>query len=204
VPENISTMEWRPATVTGEYDFENQIALRNQYHGNQYGYHLVTPLLFDPSTGSGRAAVLVDRGWIPYTAADQASRVAYDTSPTAVTVTGLARPSQTRSLFLLPGDPTPSPAAPRLDAWFWLNIPQIQTQVPYPLLPFFVEAAPQADLSILPVSGYDDIDLSDGPHLSYAIQWFSFAAILIAGSLVLWRQARQRSHVAAAPPAAGQ
>ena len=109
---------------------------------------------------------------------------------------GLARLSQARTLFLLPADPTASPAAPRLDAWFWINIPQIQGQMPYPLLPFFVEAAPLADQSILPVSGYDDIDLSDGPHLSYAIQWFSFTAILIAGSLALWRQSRLRAGAA--------
>ena len=59
LPADISAMEWRAVTVTGEYDFENQVALRNQYNGDQYGYHLITPLLF-----SG-GAVLVDRGWIP-------------------------------------------------------------------------------------------------------------------------------------------
>jgi surfeit locus 1 family protein len=57
--DSIADMEWRSVKVTGEYDFENQIALRNQYYGDQYGYHLWTPLLFD------RTAVLVDRGWIP-------------------------------------------------------------------------------------------------------------------------------------------
>lgn len=31
--------------------------------------------------------------------------------------------------------------------------------------------------------------LSDGPHLSYVIQWFSFAAIILGGSLILfWRR----------------
>ena len=59
IPENISSMEWRAATAAGEYDFENQVALRNMYNGDQYGYHLVTPLLFNGT------AVLVDRGWIP-------------------------------------------------------------------------------------------------------------------------------------------
>src|SRR5215208_1144901 len=57
--DSIREMEWRSVKVAGEYDFENQIALRNQYYGNQYGYHLWTPLLFNET------AVLVDRGWIP-------------------------------------------------------------------------------------------------------------------------------------------
>jgi len=55
----VETMEWRAVSVTGEYDFENQIAIRNQYYGNEYGYHLMTPLLFNG------AAVFVDRGWVP-------------------------------------------------------------------------------------------------------------------------------------------
>src|SRR5690349_16156648 len=36
VPENIESMEWRAVTVTGEYDLDHQIALRNQYYENQY------------------------------------------------------------------------------------------------------------------------------------------------------------------------
>src|SRR5215510_8203904 len=46
-PDDIMSMEWRAVKVAGKYDFANQIALRNQYNGNQYGYHLLTPLHFD-------------------------------------------------------------------------------------------------------------------------------------------------------------
>ena len=53
LPADISAMEWRAVTVTGEYDFENQVALRNQYNGDQYGYHLITPLLFSGGSCSG-------------------------------------------------------------------------------------------------------------------------------------------------------
>src|SRR5436190_15486228 len=61
-PEDISLMEWQPVKFIGEYDFANQIAIRNQYYNGQAGYHLLTPLLSNPSTGSGQAptAVLVD------------------------------------------------------------------------------------------------------------------------------------------------
>jgi len=190
--------EYTPVLAKGSYDFTNEIVLRNRAHDQEPGVHVLTPLRL---AGSDQA-VLVDRGWIPYTEADPAARAIYDRPTTVVTVTGLARLSQTSTFFLLPADPTASPAEPRLYSWFWINLPQIQGQIPYPLLPFFLEAAPLADQSILPVSGYDDIDLSDGPHLSYAIQWFSFTAILIAGSLVLWRQTRLRARRSAAPPGA--
>ena len=45
--DNLSEMEWRPDEITAEYDFANQVAVRNQYYGNEYGYHLLTPLRFD-------------------------------------------------------------------------------------------------------------------------------------------------------------
>jgi surfeit locus 1 family protein len=180
--------EYQPVQVRGVYDFSQEIVLRNRAREQSPGVQLLTPLRIDGSD----AAVLVDRGWIPYTQAPPSARSIYQTPTGRVTVAGLARASQTRTLFLLPGDPTASPDMPRLDAWFWVNIPQIQGQVPYRLLPFFIEAAPSVDQSVLPISSYDDIDLSDGPHLSYAFQWFSFAAILIVGSLVLWRHRRRQ------------
>ena len=183
--------EYTPVWAKGVFDFANEIVLRNRAHDQEPGVHLLTPLRIEGSD----QVVLIDRGWIPYTQADPAARAPYDGPSGPLTVMGLARSSQARTFFVLPADPTASPAAPRLDAWLWINIPQIQGQMPYPLLPFFIEAAPRADLSTLPISGYDDIDLSDGPHLSYAIQWFAFAVILVAGSIALWRQNRVRARV---------
>ena len=189
--------EYTPIVATGVYDFANEIVLRNRAHDEAAGVHVLTPLRLAGSD----TVVLIDRGWIPYTQADPAGRAPFAGPTGVVTVTGIARGSQARTFALLPADPTASPAAPRLDAWFWVNIPQIQSQMLYPLLPFFVEAAPVADQSILPLSGYD-LDLSDGPHLSYAIQWFAFTAILLAGSVVLWRQSRRRAGMGAADPSA--
>ncbi|MBI4730689.1 MAG: hypothetical protein HY781_00900 [Chloroflexi bacterium] len=48
----LTDMEYRLASASGVYDFERQVALRNQYWGDpdgaaQYGYHLLTPLLME-------------------------------------------------------------------------------------------------------------------------------------------------------------
>ena len=52
--------------VEGTYDFDNQVALRNQARAGEYGYHLLTPLcLRDTENAVAKSAVLVDRGWIP-------------------------------------------------------------------------------------------------------------------------------------------
>jgi len=181
-------LEYRTVTVTGTFDFSQEIVLRNRAKSNIAGVHLLTPLRIEGS----EVAVIVDRGWIPYEAAAPEVRAAY-ASPTgvAITLTGLARLSQSRPSFLAPADPLLSPDLPRVDQWFWVNIPQIQQQIPYPLLPFFVEQSAGPDPTAIPAAG-SEIELSEGPHLSYAIQWFAFAAILVIGSMALARRNNKR------------
>ena len=175
--------EYQPVRLRGAFDFSEEIVLRNRAHLDSPGVHVLTPLRLAGS----EVAVLVDRGWIPYTEAEPALRAAYQQPTGEVTLEGIVRPSQTREFAFLPADPTLSPAQPRVDAWFRVNLPQIQEQVPYRLLPYYVEAGPGANPQRLPISGYA-LDQSEGPHLGYAIQWFAFATILVIGSLALWRQ----------------
>lgn len=184
-------LEYRPVTVRGAYDFSQEIVLRNRAYQEEPGVHAITPLRIAGST----AAVLVDRGWIPYEAASPGARAAYQTPAGEVVVEGILRASQVRAYTFLPADPAVGPGSPRLDAWYWLTLDQVQGQMPYPLLPMFIEQAPAAAVPVpLPISGYD-LDLSEGPHLSYAIQWFAFATILIVGPLAYWYQQRRKQHM---------
>jgi surfeit locus 1 family protein len=50
----------------------------------------------------------------------------------------------------------------------------LQPQMPYELLPIFVVQAKE-DNQVLPYRREQEIDLSEGPHLSYAVQWFIFS-----------------------------
>lgn len=54
--------------------------------------------------------------------------------------------------------------------------------MPYPLLAMYLEALPEAGA---PPGRFPrpapEIELSEGSHLVYAIQWFSFAFIALAG-----------------------
>ena len=61
INDDLSEMEFRQAIVKGEYDFSQQITLRNQFINGQLGVHLVTPLKIEGTD----PAVMVDRGWIP-------------------------------------------------------------------------------------------------------------------------------------------
>jgi surfeit locus 1 family protein len=181
----VALPEYRPVQVRGVFDFAQEIVLRNRAHLGSPGAHVLTPLRI---TGSEHA-VLINRGWIPYTRVEPGDRAAFQTPEGEVVVVGLTRRGQQRPLSFMPGDPALSADVPRLDAWFWLNLDQIQEQIPYPLLPFYIEAAPGDNTGQLPIPGHS-VDLTEGSHLGYAIQWFSFAAILVGGSLAVWWQRR--------------
>ena len=175
LPADISSMEWRAVTVSGEYDFEHQVVLRNQYNGDQYGYHLITPLHFNGTT------VLVDRGWIPADGnAAPSDWRKYDEAG-QVTLTGQIRLGHDKPAFGGVADPEFTPELPRLDAWNNLNVERIAAQSPYPILTVYVQpVADQNDL-VPPIPSQPVLDLTEGSHFGYALQWFTFATILFVG-----------------------
>jgi surfeit locus 1 family protein len=179
-----TNMEYQAATVTGVYDFTQEIVLRNRTKEEQPGVDVLTPLKIE---GSDKA-ILVDRGWIPYEYSLPNQRVTYHAITDPQTIHGVIRLSQVRPSSISPSDPFVNADMPRLDAWYWLNISQVQQQFrTYELLPFFIEQDPLDDVTALPSPAHT-IELDDGPHMSYAIQWFSFAAILAVGSIALARR----------------
>jgi len=172
--DSLNTMEWRAVIVTGEYDFANQIALRNQYNRDQYGYHLLTPLLFNGT------AVLVDRGWIPAdgnSAPDDWHK--YDETGT-VTVTGQIRLGQSKPTFGGTSDTLPADGSP---LWVWNNadVEKIALHLPYPVLDVFIQPDVEPDDNEPPIPYQPEIELTEGPHFGYALQWFTFASILFFG-----------------------
>jgi surfeit locus 1 family protein len=172
--DSIGTMEWRAVTISGEYDFENQVAIRNQYYRDQYGYHLLTPLL------SSGTAVLVDRGWIPADGnATPADWHKYD-EPGVVTVTGQIRLGQTKPAFGGVADAPPADGSP---LWVWNNgdLEKIALQMPYPIYEAYIQPNIDPADETPPIPYQPEVELTEGPHIGYAFQWFTFATILFAG-----------------------
>lgn len=184
VPENIVSMEWRSVRVTGTYDFENQIALRNQYHQDQLGYHVITPLLFSGT------AVLVDRGWIPSegNAAPEGWR-RYDEAG-EITIIGQIRLGQEKPIFGGVDDPAPA-AGESLLIWNNLNLGRIADQMPYSVLPVLVQPEVDENDSAPPIPFQPELDLTEGSHFGYALQWFTFAGILFFGYPFFLRKQEQ-------------
>jgi len=177
-PPDTAGFLFRHLEVTGRYDDARSIVLPGRSFQGVPGVHLLTPLVVDPAD-----AVLVNRGWVP--AADGAT-IPLDSFPTSapgaeVHLQGLLLP--------LPFSTRPAEAASAADTlfrriWYHLERHRLQAQFPYHLA--------GAELQLLPATGDAAFPrplpppaLDEGPHLSYAIQWFSFALIGIVGWLAL-------------------
>jgi len=173
---DLTRMEYRTVIVTGRYDFDHQVALRNQDYHMLLGAHLLTPLIID----GGNLAVVVDRGWIP-----QDSFLSGDwerfNEPGNVQIRGVIRLSESEPQIGSVRDPVPAAGEPPLQGWSFANVAAIARQLPYDLLPVYVQQAPDAAWSALPHRSLPELELTEGPHMSYALQWFSFAAILAFG-----------------------
>jgi surfeit locus 1 family protein len=117
--------------------------------------------LITPLRLADGSAVLVDRGWVPSPDAFHVDHAPYRESDSA-TVTGTAR--------LLPrGRGDVDSAGPGF-------------------LPFVIEQQAPETRGLprrWPAPAFDN-----GPHLSYAIQWFSFALIALVGTAVMIRKGR--------------
>jgi surfeit locus 1 family protein len=178
--EDLESLRYRRAVVTGTYDVEDELLTRNQVYREQAGFHVVTPL-----AGDG-GAVLVNRGWVPL-ALDSPPIDEAAPEPDVVTVTGWVNPTQTRPA-LGPTDPEDGV----LEVMNRINIDRIQEQVPYDLEPVYIvlEGEEGSELPVpLPPPEFED----EGSHLAYAIQWFGFTLIGVVGYGFLIRKSVGRN-----------
>lgn len=183
-------MEYRAVRVQGVYDHSQEVVLRNQVHDRRPGYRLLTPLHIE---GTG-ATILVDRGFVPseeYTPGD------WETYATdgSVDVYGVIRRAQSAPDFGSRSDPTPQPGE-RLSVWNLANVAQMARQMPYDLLPVYVQETPRdgdtPENGTYPMPLAPELELTEGPHLGYAIQWFLFASVLGIGYPFFIRNETQR------------
>lgn len=179
------TFVHRVATVTGIFDHTRDILLRGRSHQGSPGVHLVSLL----RPGRGRPAILVNRGWLPSPDAATADPRPYRTDGT-VTIRG--------SLQWIPDLEVPeTPLQTDLDGQ---SIPVYRrldhatlTETLGAFIPrLYLQALPEGELPADPPVPVPPPRLDEGPHLGYAIQWFSFAAIAIAGLLIVGIRSRRK------------
>ena len=172
-----SELEFTPVTARGSFMEAGTIRVRSQVVNGQAGTHSVYAL--DVGDGS---AVLVNVGWLPLEATPGPIADLY---PNDVEITGLLRATQIRASF---GQTEPEGHLERVAR---IDIARIQRQIELPLLPYWIQLIEPNDPSRLPIPPAVP-DLDEGSHLSYAIQWFSFALIAIGGYVALVRKELNR------------
>jgi len=173
-------LEFTAVVATGTYDPEGQALLRSRDLEGDPGFWVLTPL----DLGDG-TAVVVNRGWIPFEVETDGSDIAFDTPTEAVTVTGVVERST--------GDAIESGDAQATIAH--LDLGWFDDHVDADLYPVGIQLLAQDPA---PVDDYpvilDAPELTEGPHLSYAVQWFLFSAVAIIGYPILLRRvAEQRA-----------
>ncbi len=186
--EDLASMQYRTITASGTYDFSQQVILTNQGYKDQIGAHLLTPLIL---TGSNQA-ILVDRGWIPLADATSNGAAKYD-EPGQLTITGIIQLQQREPIIGI-SDPQLPAGQDRLQTWIVVNLDRIKMQVKEPLLPVYIQVTPPNQNDHLPFRVVSSPDLSNGPHLSYALQWFSFTIILFVGYPLIMRKQYQNRY----------
>jgi surfeit locus 1 family protein len=175
-------IRYRRVTASGTFDTAHEVILYGRTQGDQSGNHVLTPLILDDGT-----AVAVDRGWVPF---EDDSPPLADAAPPdgTIRVSGVLLPPEAETVA------PPSPAAPTTTTFAKVDLGALAAEVPYRLAPAYLllgsqDPAPAALPVVAPLPDPTDAP----PHLSYAIQWFSFATIAVVGFVVLVRREYRRS-----------
>jgi surfeit locus 1 family protein len=175
VPGDTGKAHFRRVKLEGTYDFEHEIIVTNRTRNGSPGVNIITPLKV-PGT---QRAVLINRGWIYAPDAMTADLSKWREADTLVG-DGYVENFQTR-----PGN-VKSATRPR--AFRWLDRTAISQAFPYAIAPYYVVLIDDGKKAANVPPRLNVPPLDEGPHKSYALQWFSFATISIIGMFLFVRR----------------
>jgi cytochrome oxidase assembly protein ShyY1 len=164
--------QWLRVQAQGTFDGEHQFVVRYRNNGDASGYEVVTPLRTSAGT------VVVDRGFVPLAQGTQIPASAPSPPAGEVTVVGYVQSDEPGRK----GAINPNAGQVRL-----INTTALAPQLPYPIVNGFISA-----LTVDPAQagGFQPValpEISEGPHFWYAVQWFMFTGIGVAGIVVFIR-----------------
>lgn len=174
VPEN----RYRRTIVNGAYDADHELVLANRPRRGSPGVHILTPLR---KTGND-TAVLVLRGWVyaPDATHAELDRWREDSARAHAGYVQEFDASSAEGPVVLEGRILRR-----------LSYDAAASTVPYPLERYLVVLTDGTDSAAGLPPRLESPSLGEGNHMSYAFQWFGFAAIAVAGTLVFLRHSRR-------------
>jgi surfeit locus 1 family protein len=163
------SLRYRRVKLAGRFEGSRQFLLDNQMHLGTVGVNVLTPLRL-----SGRdEVVLVDRGWLPW-GADRSRLPEVAVGPETVSLVGTVYVPYGEG-FRIGGMDSGGGDWPTLIQY--LDFDRISALLGYPVLPMTVRLESPAE------AGYERnwVNPPANPqrHISYAIQWFALAAVLL-------------------------
>jgi surfeit locus 1 family protein len=178
VPRDTAGGHYRKATVSGRFDYDQEVVYGARTHQGSPGVDLVTPLRIAGSD----TAILVNRGWVYSPDGATVDRARWRERDTA-TVTGYIE------VYAPDAGVTKVAREPRLVRRVSRN--ELAPRISHPLAPYYLVATGDSADGAHPARR-ELPALDEGPHRSYAIQWFAFMAIALAGAgLVIARERRR-------------
>jgi len=160
---------WVPVEATGTYLSADELLVRNRPLGGQPGFEVLTPLLLDDGS-----VFVVDRGWVP-TGETQDAPDEVPAAP-AGRVTVVAR--------LKAGEPalTGRSTVPGSGEIPTVELAQVEELVGRPTFTgaYGLVVSEDPAPAVTPVASARPVR-DEGPHLSYALQWFVFAILAFVG-----------------------
>ncbi len=169
---DLTKNEWRTVTTQGVFDVSQTILLRNRYFEGKYGFEFLT--LF---TNSQDKKFWVDRGWIVAGKDALTAPVIPNTPTGTVEITGRLRLDTSLprgSFFALPAS-----GSGLISKWNAQN--EVVTEG------FYLDLLNGSTTELMPKVSAQLPELSDGPHMAYALQWIFFAGLVGYGRFLIRR-----------------
>jgi surfeit locus 1 family protein len=175
---------WRRVRVEAVADYANELVHATRTQNGSPGVHLLTPVR--PLDGSwGDTAIVLLRGYL------------YSPDGRTVDLPKAREADTLRLEALLTSFPPPRPGNARMQsapgALRLLDRDTLSTIVGRPVAPFVLLALGDTIMQdITRPTRVPPPTVTDGPHLSYAMQWFAFATVFVVGFVIFARGSRSR------------
>src|SRR4051812_7551765 len=170
IGDDTTTLRFRRVSLTGHPDSSHEFLLTLRGRNGSPGVDVITPLRLSGSD----TAILVNRGWVY--------------SPDGMTA-DLARWREADTMYNGYVEEFETSAARdsiRRDGIRRMDYAAIARTLPYPIKPFYIVATGDSTAERTgKVVRLAPPPLDEGPHASYAFQWFAFASIALLGGGVV-------------------
>ena len=178
--ETLETWRYKRVKFNGNYDTRYQLLLDNQVQNTVAGFHVLTPMQVEGSN----TYVLVNRGWVPRTAANVGE---VPKPPTIETPQGKQQIEgdiglPTSKFFTM--DTPPAADGAWQPVWQNLDLARYAKSVPFAVQPFVVRLGAKSNAGGF-VRNWPPPGERVTMHLGYAYQWFGFALTLLVIYIVL-------------------